>query len=72
MTGTNRTVSGFNVVHLFHERERVQRAMGEILGWIAEGRIKKPSVRSFPAERAAEAHALLASGTTVGKLVLTF
>ncbi len=72
MTGTNRTVSGFNVVYLFHERERARRAMEEILGWIAQGRIKKPPLRAFPAERAAEAHALLASGKTVGKLVLTF
>lgn len=72
MTGTNRTVAGFNVVYMFHETERARRAMDQILGWIAAGRIKKPPVRAFPAERAAEAHGLLASGKTVGKLVLTF
>lgn len=71
MTASNRAVMGFNVVFLFHKLELAERGMGDLVRWIGEGRIEKVPVRCFPLEHAAEAHAALESGTTVGKLVLT-
>lgn len=71
MTASNRSVAGFNVAFLFERVELARKAVGELLGWIGEGRIRKPRVTPFPLERAADAHKALESGTTTGKLVLT-
>jgi NADPH:quinone reductase-like Zn-dependent oxidoreductase len=70
MTHTNRAVMGFNVVFMFDKTELMTSAMGKMLAWAAEGRLKPPPVTAFALERAAEAHAALESGATVGKLVL--
>lgn len=72
LTATNRSVQGFNLVYLTDRPELGARAMGELLGWVREGRIRKVPVARFPAARAADAHRELESGRTVGKLVLTF
>ncbi|MDE2510959.1 MAG: zinc-binding dehydrogenase, partial [Elusimicrobia bacterium] len=72
LTGTNRSVMGFNVVHLTEKAELAREGFDAIAGWAREGKLKKPPVTSFPAERAADAHQALESGETVGKLVLTF
>ncbi|MBL8301189.1 MAG: NAD(P)H-quinone oxidoreductase, partial [Ideonella sp.] len=40
--------------------------------WVASGAIKPVIFRSFPAEQAAEAHALMESNQHIGKLVLTW
>jgi synaptic vesicle membrane protein VAT-1 len=45
--------------------------MERLVGWVEEGRIQAPPVKTFPLERVAEAHRALESGSTVGKLVLT-
>jgi len=71
MTAANRAVMGFNVVFLFHKLELAERGMREMLGWVREGRIRKVPVTTFPLEKAAQAHAALESGATIGKLVLT-
>ncbi len=72
MTASNRGVVGFNVVFMFHKRELARGAMGEVLRWVAEGRVAKTPVASYPVEKTADAHRDLESGRTVGKLVLTF
>jgi len=71
MTHENRSVLAFNLSYLFEEKEVLGQAMGRILGWLEEGRIRPLRVTTFPLERAADAHRALESGTTVGKLVLT-
>ncbi len=71
MTMRNRGVMGFNVVFLFHRLDLAQRAMREMLGWIQEGKIRKPPLTLFSFEQAAEAHKAIESGNTVGKLVLS-
>jgi NADPH:quinone reductase-like Zn-dependent oxidoreductase len=72
LTGTNRAVMGFNVVHLTDKAELARDGFDKIAGWAASGALKKPPVTAFPAERVADAHRALESGDTVGKLVLTF
>ncbi|MBI3553747.1 MAG: zinc-binding dehydrogenase [Elusimicrobia bacterium] len=68
----NRAVMGFNVVYLFEKLELAGEAMIRMLDWARQGRLKKVPVACFPVEKAAQAHASLESGTTQGKLVLTF
>jgi NADPH:quinone reductase len=54
------------------EKARLARAIEErVWPWIAEGRVDVPVDRTFPLERAADAHAWLESGSQFGKVVLT-
>jgi len=71
MTSSNRAVMGFNVIFLFGDRELARVGMKDLLGWVADGKLRPGSTTAFPMERAADAHRALESGTTTGKLVLT-
>ena len=70
LTGDNRSVMGFNLSYLFERRDLLAEGMGRIVGWFAEGRLRAPTITTYPFRHVAEAHRALESGTTVGKLVL--
>jgi NADPH:quinone reductase-like Zn-dependent oxidoreductase len=70
MTATNRAVMGFNVVFMFDQTDFLREAMARMLAWAADGSLKPPSVTAFALDRAADAHAALEGGATIGKLVL--
>ncbi len=70
MGDSNRSVMAFNLSYLFDEKPLLARAMGELLGWAAEGRLRPPTTTSYPLANVAEAHRALETGETVGKLVL--
>jgi len=54
------------------EKARLARAILEnVWPWIESGAVRVPVDRSFPLERAGEAHAWLESGSQFGKVVLT-
>jgi NADPH:quinone reductase-like Zn-dependent oxidoreductase len=72
LTGTNRSVMGFNVVHLTDRPELAKEGLDAVAAWAADGSLRPAPVTAFPAERAADAHRALESGATSGKLVLTF
>ena len=72
LTSKNRSVMGFNVVHLFKRLDWADEAMRKMLGWAAEGKIRKVPVKAYAWDRAADAHRDLESGKTSGKLVLRF
>jgi len=55
--------------HVASRQELGERA-GEVLGWIQRGELKLTIDRTLPLSQAAEAHRLLESRTTMGKLVL--
>ncbi len=62
---------GFNVGAYFVLRPEVAGpAIRELLGHLAAGRIDVPVTRTLPLRDAAEAHRLLESRATTGKLVL--
>jgi NADPH:quinone reductase-like Zn-dependent oxidoreductase len=70
MTRSNRGVLAFNLSYLFDRQDILQAAMGQIFGWLKEGRIRPPPVRTYPLGRVADAHRDLESDQTTGKLVL--
>ena len=70
MGESNRSVMAFNLSYLFEEEALLAHAMGELLGWVADGRIRPPTTTTYPLEDVAEAHRALETGETVGKLVL--
>jgi NADPH:quinone reductase-like Zn-dependent oxidoreductase len=45
-------------------------ALEQLVGWIASGQLSTPAVQAMPLSAAVEAHRLLESGRTTGKLVL--
>lgn len=72
MTAANRAVMGFNVVFLTERMDLAAEGFDAMARWAEDGTLKKTPLTLFPIERAADAHRALESGTTVGKVVLTF
>lgn len=70
MTETNRSVLAFNLSYLFDELDLLTGGLDELLGWVREKKLTPQPVRTFPLDRVADAHRLIESGATVGKLVL--
>ena len=52
------------------DRAELEQRAGEVLGWVADGRLKLHTGHELPLSEAAEAHRLLESRATVGKLLL--
>lgn len=72
MVTQNKSVMAFNLSYLFAERALLEDAMGLVLGMVREGKLVLPEVARYPLAQVAAAHRAIESGTTVGKLVLTF
>jgi len=72
MVDENRSLLCFNLSYLFARKDILREAMGRLLGWLNEGKLKPPPVTPYPVAEVARAHRDLESGKTVGKLVLTF
>jgi synaptic vesicle membrane protein VAT-1 len=67
----NRGVFGLNVGHLWSERRPLQSLMELILEELRAGRLQPVVSRTFPLERAADAHRFIQSRANIGKVVLT-
>lgn len=67
----NRGVYGLNMLRLFGDLALLRRAMDGILAGVREGWVKPRVDRTFPLERAADAHTHLQDRKNIGKVVLT-
>jgi len=56
--------------HYTQTREELLQRAGDVLGWIASGKLRLRIDRTYPLAEAAKAHEALASRATAGKLVL--
>ena len=72
MTIDNKSLIAFNLSYLFHRMDLLEEAMGDLLKWVENGKIRAPALQKFPFEKVADAHRALESGKTVGKLILKF
>lgn len=70
MTNSSHSVLAFNLSYLFDRSDLLQEGLGQIVRWIAEGKLAPPPVVTYPLAEVARAHADIESGRTVGKLVL--
>ena len=70
LTGSNKTISGFNLIYLFEKVELFRQIMADLLKWDSEGLIPPMPVTSFPFENVVSAHRAIESGNSMGKLVL--
>lgn len=70
MLSSNKTVSGFNISFLFSRTDLLDEAMREMLRWLAAKKLRPPAITEVPFREVAEAHRLIESGQSVGKIVL--
>ena len=70
LMNNNRAVIGLNVGHLWEERQQLAPAMELLVGELGAGRIKPVIAKTFPLERAGDAHRFLQSRSNVGKVLL--
>jgi NADPH:quinone reductase-like Zn-dependent oxidoreductase len=71
LMNNNRAVFGLNVGHLWTEMDRLRSAMDLLLAELAGGRIRPVIARTFPLERADDAHRYVQSRSNIGKVILT-
>ena len=67
----NRGVFGLHVGHLWDERRQLAPLMEMLMSELHAGRLKPVVARTFPLERAADAHRFIQSRQNIGKVVLT-
>jgi NADPH:quinone reductase-like Zn-dependent oxidoreductase len=67
----NRGVFGLHVGHLWDERRQLAPIMDMLVNELHAGRIVPVVARTFPLERAADAHRFIQSRANIGKVVLT-
>ena len=67
----NRGVFGLHIGHLWEERRQLTPLMSMLLEEISVGRLQPVVARTFPLERAADAHRFIQSRLNIGKVVLT-
>ncbi|MGH9373923.1 MAG: synaptic vesicle VAT-1 family membrane protein [Vicinamibacterales bacterium] len=67
----NRGVFGLHVGHLWDQRRQLAPLMDMLISELKAGRIAPVVARTFPLERAADAHRFIQSRQNIGKVVLT-
>ena len=67
----NRGVFGLHVGHLWDERRQLAPIMEMLVSELRAGRITPIVARTFPLERAADAHRFIQSRSNIGKVILT-
>jgi NADPH:quinone reductase-like Zn-dependent oxidoreductase len=66
----NRSVFGVNLGHLWHETGKLRTWMRTVLQGVTDGWIRPHVDRTFPLEKAGEAHAYIEARRNIGKVVL--
>ena len=67
----NRGVFGLHIGHLWEEGRQIAPLMEMLLSELQAGRIQPVVARTFPLDRAADAHRFIQSRLNIGKVVLT-
>jgi synaptic vesicle membrane protein VAT-1 len=71
MGQSNKGVLAFNLSFFANERDILTKLFDQVLQWLESGQLTCPRVVEMEMERVAEAHDLIQSGTSIGKIVLT-
>jgi NADPH:quinone reductase-like Zn-dependent oxidoreductase len=71
MINRNRGVFGLHIGHLWEESKQLEPLMEMLLSELRAGRLQPIVARTFPLDRAADAHRFIQSRQNIGKVVLT-
>lgn len=71
MINRNRGVFGLHVGHLWDEQEKLVPLIEMLMNELRAGRLSPVVAKTFPLERAADAHRFIQSRSNIGKVVLT-
>jgi NADPH:quinone reductase-like Zn-dependent oxidoreductase len=71
MINRNRGIFGLHIGHLWDERKALTPLMDMLLAELHAGRLKPVVARTFPLDRAADAHRFIQGRQNIGKVVLT-
>jgi len=71
MMNRNRGVFGLHVGHLWEQHGQLAPLMATLMSELAAGRLCPVVARTFPLDRAADAHRFIQSRSNIGKVVLT-
>jgi NADPH:quinone reductase-like Zn-dependent oxidoreductase len=71
MINRNRGIFGLHIGHLWEERRQLAPLMEMLMSELRAERLKPVVARTFPLERAADAHRFIQSRQNIGKVVLT-
>jgi len=71
MMNHNRGVFGLNLGHLWDQRRQLAAAMDILLQEVDTERLRPVVAKTFPLERAADAHRFMQDRANIGKVVLT-
>lgn len=66
----NKSIIGFNLSFLFDRDDLVSEGMNAILAGVGQKKLRPLPITPFPLARAGEAHRLIESGRSLGKIVL--
>jgi NADPH:quinone reductase-like Zn-dependent oxidoreductase len=67
----NRGVFGLNLGHLWSETDRLRRAADTLLSGFEAGQLRPVVAKTFPLDKAADAHRYIQSRSNIGKVILT-
>jgi len=71
LTVDNRSVLGFNLSFFADEKEVVIELFDQICTWLEEKKLRCPRISKMSMDRIGEAHELIQSGKSVGKIVIS-
>jgi NADPH:quinone reductase-like Zn-dependent oxidoreductase len=67
----NRGVFGLNLGHLWSETDRLRSAAETLLSGFVAGQLRPVIAKTFPLDKAADAHRYIQSRANIGKVILT-
>jgi len=68
MTEQNKSVLAFNLSFMFEKKAFLTDMFIQLLDWLKEGRLVIPPLVLIPIEQVAEAHRLIESGNSIGRI----
>ena len=71
MTVSNKSVLAFNLSFFSEEKEVCSELLDQICFWLEKGELKCPNIVEIGIDSIGEAHELIQSGQSVGKIVIT-
>ena len=71
LTVDNKCIMGFNLSFFADERDVLMELFDQLCEWLNDGKLVCPNVVELPMSKVGDAHALIQSGKSIGKIILS-